>query len=153
MRILAFYNICGKRGILPHLLDTIKLVSPEVVCIIGDILDAHQRFEMWFNPSAGGSSFDTSDEEIRKSREDLLFYRDFYQILSVVKIPILILAGAGDAPEDRFYAELMNFCFKTDNMKIQQENIIRINNHLFFGFGGMKDYPILYSTDYLFTTG
>ena len=137
MKIFAFSDFHGAIDLLPSLKICIKELSPDVIVFAGDVVKGYARGNEWL--AAEREHRDPIKEKqsiINEIPEDIEIYHTFYKTLDELNMQCCVIPGNMDAPEGRFFAGVLNFALKRNQIHIVQENMIKINNMVFSGFGG-----------------
>lgn len=136
MQIMAIADFHGKEEIMDRLMERIEEKSPDIIVFAGDVVKGYARGNEWLSAQEEGRKPDKGKKKIREEeKEDLELYNKFYGRLSSLKIPVMCIPGNMDAPEERFFSEMLKKFIRT-NIKVVQENIFERGGYLIGGIGG-----------------
>ena len=132
MKIIVTSDFHGAKEVMESLNSLIDNESPDVVVFCGDIVKGHARGNEWLSSKKYNRKPDKEKTEIKnEEKEDLEFYDYFYKNIRK-NIPVLVVPGNMDAPEERYFSTLPNM----KNIYPLHENLFFTNNYVFAGFGG-----------------
>lgn len=138
MRILLISDLRGAIVTLAALTSPHRKISCEAVCFCGNIVRGQARWEEWKAAKAESRVPNRNLQEIiAEAYEDLQFYKQFCNLLDGLGVPVLIIPGQLDAPEERYFMFMQQSVFVSRHLQLVQENIIHLNSYLFTGFGGL----------------
>ncbi|MDI6704474.1 MAG: metallophosphoesterase family protein [bacterium] len=137
MKILAFSDFHGKVEILGGFSRYCQKIKPDLLVFTGDIVKGYARGDEWLEAIKLNRRRDPRKPEIiEEEKEDVKFYREFYEALEKLKIPTLCVPGNMDAPEDRFFKHFLTLSLQSENIHIVHNNVVKIGEYVFSGWGG-----------------
>lgn len=111
--------------------------SLDAVCFCGNIVNGQARQAEWSQAQRDDRTPNRNQVGIlQEALEDLRQYRIFCQTLDSLGIPVLLVPGHLDAPEERFFLFMQQAAFLSDNIVLLHENVTRVEKFIFTGFGG-----------------
>lgn len=101
-KIMALSDFHGATHVLEVLKERIQLAAPDLIIFSGDIVKGHKRGNEWLAARDEKRKPKMTQEVKTEEKEDLTFYRVFFQFLDELSIPAFVVPGNMDAPETRF---------------------------------------------------
>lgn len=137
MQILLISDLRGAMEKLALLLARRSRFAWEAVCFCGNIVAGQARRQEWHDAAQEGRPPNRNRREIiEEAYQDLQSYRQFFALLDKLDLPVLLIPGELDAPEERYFLFLQQSAFGSENLQLVQENIVKVGPYLFSGFGG-----------------
>lgn len=138
MRILLISDLRGAIKNLATLNEQRRKIPCEAVCFCGNIVRGQARLEEWTAAKAESRVPNRNRREIiAEAYEDLQYYKQFCSLMDALGLPVLIIPGQLDAPEERYFMFMQQSVFISRHLYLVQENIIHLDSYLFTGFGGL----------------
>jgi Icc-related predicted phosphoesterase len=111
--------------------------SLDAICFCGNIVNGQARAAEWLQARRDERIPNRNQVAIlEEALEDLKHYRVFCQTLDSLGIPVMLVPGVRDAPEERFFLFMQQAAFMSDNIFLLHENVTRVEHFIFTGFGG-----------------
>lgn len=137
MQILVTANLRGEIDNLLSLIKRSTQFSLDAVCFCGNIVRGRARWEEWDQAKRTGRIPNRNRTEIlEEALEDLKLYKQFCNLIDSLGIPVLVIPGNLDAPEERYFLFMQQTAFQSDNVVLMHENMVKLESYLFTGFGG-----------------
>jgi Icc-related predicted phosphoesterase len=137
MRIFAISDFHGAIEILDDLKKMVVEVNPNLIVFTGDVVKGYARGDEWLDAISQKRTPDRTKESIKQeAEEDLKLYEEFYGSLNDLNIPVVTIPGNMDAPEERFFSQVLNFTLYSDNIHVVQESLVKVEKYIIGGFGG-----------------
>ena len=137
MQILLISDLRGVMERLALLLARRGRFAWEAVCFCGNIVAGQARRKEWHDAAREGRPPNRNCREvIEEAYQDLQTYKQFCTLISRLEIPVLLIPGELDAPEERYFLFLQQSAFGSETIRLAQENILQAGPYLFAGFGG-----------------
>jgi Icc-related predicted phosphoesterase len=137
MKIFAISDFHGAIEVLDDLKKKVVEVKPNLIVFTGDVVKGYARGDEWLDAIAQKRTPDMTKESIKQEEEeDLKLYEEFYGNLNELNIPVVTIPGNMDAPEERFFSQVLNFTLYSDNIHVVQENLVKVKKYIVAGFGG-----------------
>jgi Icc-related predicted phosphoesterase len=111
--------------------------SLDAVCFCGNVVKGQARYAEWLQARREERIPNRNQVDIlEEALEDLRQYRVFCQTLDSLGVPVMLVPGDRDAPEERFFLFMQQAAFLSDNIFLMHENVSRVEKFIFTGFGG-----------------
>jgi Icc-related predicted phosphoesterase len=137
MQILLISDIRGELNQLHELIERCKEFSLDAVCFCGNMVAGHARLAEWRSALDSGKVPQRNRMDIlAEALQDLRLYRKFCQTIDSLGVPVLVIPGFLDAPEERYFLFMQQAAFLSDNLILLHENTAKIDAYIFTGFGG-----------------
>ncbi len=137
MRILAISDFHGAVDLLGDIEKACEHLSPDLITFTGDVVKGHARGDEWLSSLAEKRKPRRDKPEIlHEEEEDLRFYDEFYKTLLKLNLPVMLIPGNMDAPEDRFLKRLKEKLKESPHLKLVHKERIKEGGYIFCGFGG-----------------
>lgn len=137
MKILAFSDFHGEVEILGEFSRYCQRIKPDLLVFTGDIVKGYARGDEWLEAIRCNRRRDPKRLEIiEEEKEDVQFYKEFYDTLDKLKIPTLCVPGNMDAPEGRFFKHFLTLALQSENIHVVHNNVVKIGEYVFSGWGG-----------------
>ncbi|MBN1596090.1 metallophosphoesterase family protein [candidate division FCPU426 bacterium] len=150
MHILLFTDIRGELDKLHDLVNKCRAFSLQAVCFCGNIVKGRARLDEWASAFHSGRVPNRNKRDImEEALEDLKLYKRFCGLVDSLGIPVLVIPGKMDAPEERYFMFMQQAAFLSDNIILLHENTAKLESYIVTGFGGelaeheKEDYFIL----------
>ncbi|MEW6516145.1 MAG: hypothetical protein AB1439_04485 [candidate division FCPU426 bacterium] len=137
MQILLISDLRGELERLALLLARRGRFAWDAVCFCGNIVAGTARAGEWEAAARENRPPNRNSREIiEEAYQDLRTYKQFCNALNQLELPVLLVPGEYDAPEERYFLFLQQAAFGSDTLIVVQENIVKVGPYLFSGFGG-----------------
>lgn len=138
MQILLISDVRGEVDRLEELLRRCQEYSLDAICFCGNIVRGQARLQEWRQSRAEERLPNRNQVDVlEEALEDLRLYKRFCGLVDSQGIPVLMVPGHLDAPEERYFLFMQQSAFLSDNIILLHENICKVNAYIFTGFGGM----------------
>lgn len=103
MKILAFSDVHGEMDNLQELAEKLPELDADLAIFCGDIVGGKARAEEWLRAYSQGEAPRSDKPEILEERErDIETYVSFLRTLGHLGLPVAVVPGNMDAPEDLY---------------------------------------------------
>ena len=136
MKILAIADFHGCTEVLEPLMKKIKEHKPDVICFCGDVVKGYARGDEWLSAKSEGRKPVKSEEIEKEFADDEEFLRKFYGELSSPGIPVLVIPGNMDAPEERYSKIMRDLMDKHKTIHLIHGDSYKMGGYWFVGYGG-----------------
>ena len=137
MKILLFSDYHGAVEQLKKLPKAVSEYVPEIAVFCGDIVKGFARGNEWLASINESRKPDRNLQEIaEETSEDLEMYKNFYDTVGGLKIPIYVIPGNMDAPKTRYQTALEKAMGKYSNIYSIHKNHAKYAEFTITGFGG-----------------
>ncbi len=137
MQILLASDLIGNPERLDELIRRCRDYTLDALCFCGNIVRGQSRLAEWNAAQNEGKIPNRNAVDIlEEALEDLRLYKGFCAQLDSLGIPILVVPGHLDAPEERYFLFMQQAAFLSDNIILLHENITKVGAYVFTGFGG-----------------
>lgn len=137
MQVLLFGDLQGGLDSLQALLKQSTRFQLDAVCFTGNIVAGKARLKEWTAAQSLGRVPNRNQLEIMSEAvEDLRVYKEFCRLLDNLGVPVMVVPGRLDAPEERYFLFMQQAAFLSDNVLILHENVTKVGSFIFTGFGG-----------------
>jgi uncharacterized protein len=150
MQILLFSDLKGEIDKLEAMVEQSKKFSLKAVCFCGNIVRGRSRLDEWASAIHSGRVPNRNKRDImEEALEDLKLYKRFCGLVDSLGVPVLVIPGQLDAPEERYFMFMQQAAFLSDNIILLHENTAKMDAYIVTGFGGelteheKEDYFIL----------
>lgn len=142
MKIICLSDFHGRVEYLKKFIEGITQEKPDLIFFTGDIVKGIARGHEWLESKYRGWAARKEKEEIRlEEKEDMDFYRAFYNAFGKIQIKMMMVPGNMDAPWTRFYKTFEAEAMPKGNITLVHgtwvsSTIVEGANYLIGGFGG-----------------
>ncbi len=137
MQILLCSDLRGEIDKLESLIEQSRNFALNAVCFCGNIVRGRLRLDEWASAIHSGRVPNRNKRDImEEALEDLKLYKKFCRLLDSLGIPVLVIPGKLDAPEERYFMFMQQVAFLSDNIILLHENTVKMESYLVTGFGG-----------------
>jgi uncharacterized protein len=137
MQILVISDLRGESGRLEALMHRCKEYSLDAICFCGNVVRGQARLQEWEQARREEKLPNRNQVDIlEEALEDLRQYKRFSSQMDSQGIPVLVVPGHLDAPEERYFLFMQQSAFLSDNIILMHENISKVGAYIFTGFGG-----------------
>jgi Icc-related predicted phosphoesterase len=137
VQILVISELMGAMPRVKELVQKCSEYSLDAVCFCGNVVNGQARAEEWLQARKDGRVPNRNQVGIlEEALEDLKQYRVFCQTLDSLGVPVMLVPGVHDAPEERFFLFMQQAAFVSDNVFLLHENVTKVEKFIFTGFGG-----------------
>jgi len=157
MRIIVISDFHGNTGILDDITGAFRDMSPDLIVFCGDVMKGKTRGTLWLKGQEENRRPDCNAPELlREADEDQGIVKSFFLSMDTIGVPVLVVPGNMDAPEERFFGQLFHYELTLANIRLVQENIHYFEGFFFSGFGGEitggiseKDFVLQYPVEHV----
>lgn len=137
MQILLFAELRGEWGRLEALMARCREFSLDAAVFCGNIVRGSARSEEWHAARRDNRLPNRNHVQlISEAFEDLRLYKRFCHQVDSLGVPVLIVPGHLDAPEERYFLFMQQAAFYADNLVLLHESIVKVGAYIFGGYGG-----------------
>lgn len=137
MQILIISDLMGQVEQLELLIRRCREYSLDALCFCGNIVRGQGRITEWQEARKADKIPNRNRTEVvTEAVEDLRLYKQFSALVDSLGIPVLLVPGHLDAPEERYFLFMQQSAFQSDNLILLHENIYKVGAYIFTGFGG-----------------
>jgi len=137
VKIVCLSDFHGRYECLKKIVEGITVEKPDLIFFAGDIVRGFARGEEWLESKYRGWVPNKEKEEIRlEEKEDMDFYRAFYNAFGQTQIKMVMVPGNMDAPWTRFIQAFEAEAGPKGNITLVHGGWISLGNYLIGGFGG-----------------
>ncbi len=137
MQILVISELLGEMDRLRDMIRKCSEYSLDAVCFCGNIVRGQARRDEWMQSRREGKIPNRNQAEImQEALHDLRQYKEFTQAMDSLGIPVMLVPGHLDAPEERYFLFMQQSAFLSDNIILLHENVTKVGTFIFTGFGG-----------------
>ena len=137
MQILIISDLRGQGEQLEALIRRCREYSLDALCFCGNIVRGQARYQEWSQAREHDKIPNrNSTDVVTEAVEDLRQYKLFSARVDSLGIPVLVIPGHLDAPEERYFLFMQQSAFLSDNIILLHENIHKVGAYIFTGFGG-----------------
>jgi Icc-related predicted phosphoesterase len=138
MQILIVSDLMGQGEQLEALIRRCREYSLDALCFCGNIVRGQVRYAEWQEARKAEKIPNRNRfEVVAEAVEDLRQYKQFSALVDSLGIPVLVVPGHLDAPEERYFLFMQQSAFQSDNLILLHENIYKVGAYIFTGFGGL----------------
>ncbi len=137
MQILVVSDLLGEEAHLVALIRKCSEYSLDAICFCGNVVQGQARWDEWMQARRDGKIPNRNQIEIlQEALDDLRQYKLFCSMFDSLGIPVLMVPGHLDSPEERFFTFMQQAAFLSDNLVLLHENVTKVGSFIFTGFGG-----------------
>lgn len=137
MHIMVVSDLLGALDKLEKLLKRSREFTFDALCFCGNVVPGLARWEEWERAESNKTIPNRNQVAIlQEALEDLRVYKKFCALVDSLGVPVLLIPGHLDAPEERYFLFMQQASFVSDNIVLLQENIAKVGPYIFTGFGG-----------------
>ena len=137
MQLLVFSDVRGHMDQLDRLVERHREFSLDGLIFCGNIVRGKARCREWEEARRDNRLPNRNQVSVlSEAVEDLRHYKYFCHRMDALGVPVMIVPGHLDAPEERYFLFMQQVAFYADNLVLLHENIVKVGAYIFAGFGG-----------------
>jgi len=137
VQILVISDLLGAMDRVKEMAQKCSDFSLDAICFCGNVVQGQARYAEWCEANRDDRIPNRNQVGIlEEALEDLRQYKVCCQTLDSLGIPVMLVPGDRDAPEERFFLFMQQAAFLSDNISLMHENVTRVEKFIFTGFGG-----------------
>lgn len=135
MKIIGISDFHGETALLDALLEKCMSEDPDYIVFCGNVVEGRAREEEWLGAKKEGRKPAETKEIEKELVKDEKGFREFYLTLLKLGIPLLVIPGNMDAPEE-VYLKVMESVSAEGNVRMMHRKNDTVGGYSFAGFGG-----------------
>ena len=137
MKIISISDFHGSVDLLDKLLIKIKSEKPDLIVFSGDLVKGGARGSEWLTAAAQGRTPSPDKDEIKDEKSsEIESYKLFYSCLDQLGVPVCVVPGNMDAPEERYFNMTNLFGREYKNFHLVHQGVWENEGFSVMGFGG-----------------